>query len=75
MAKLSLPDGSGSRKLPGLAREARRKISLLLIYTENLHTGQVYSVEFGPAEKFFFRSLPGSVVDFEFKLEDLSRTK
>jgi hypothetical protein len=45
-----------------------------------LHIDQVYSVEFGPAEKIFFRSLPGyflgtSVLDFEFKLEDLGRNK
>ncbi len=42
---------------------------------ENLHIGQVYSVEFGPAEKIYFRSLPGSVLDFKLKLEDLDRSK
>jgi hypothetical protein len=35
----------------------------------------VYSIEFGPAEKIFFRSLPGSVLDFEFNGKDLDRSK
>jgi hypothetical protein len=39
------------------------------------HIGQVLSVEFEPAEKKNFRSLPGSVLEFKLKLEDFDRSK
>ncbi len=42
---------------------------------EIFHIGHVYSVDFETTDKIFFRSLPGSVLDYEVNGEDLNRSK
>jgi hypothetical protein len=40
-------------KIKRVKSNAHSEIDLISQDTENLHIGQVYSVEFGPAEKIF----------------------